>query len=99
MNESNWTNPHGLPDPAQYTTARDMAILGRALIREFPEHRGLFQLSAVKLGLRRRAHHQGRRPLRPRLRDLLALQLRGAQPRRSAALLRLRRAGHAPLYL
>jgi D-alanyl-D-alanine carboxypeptidase len=57
MNESNWTNPHGLPDPAQYTTARDMAILGRALIREFPEHRGLFQLSAVKLGRRVMANH------------------------------------------
>ena len=59
MNESNWTNPHGLPDPAQYTSARDMAILGRALIREFPEHRGLFQLSAIKLGRRVMANHNG----------------------------------------
>jgi D-alanyl-D-alanine carboxypeptidase len=59
MNESNWTNPHGLPDPAQYTSARDMAILGRALIWEFPEHRGLFQLSAIKLGRRVMPNHNG----------------------------------------
>jgi D-alanyl-D-alanine carboxypeptidase len=59
MRESNWTNPHGLPDPAQYTSARDMAILGRALIREFAEHRGLFQLSAIKLGRRVMANHNG----------------------------------------
>ena len=36
-----------------------MAILGRALIREFPEHRGLFQLSAIKLGRRVMANHNG----------------------------------------
>jgi D-alanyl-D-alanine carboxypeptidase len=59
MHESNWTNPHGLPDPAQYTTARDMAILGRALIRDFPQHQGLFQLSAIKLGRRVMANHNG----------------------------------------
>jgi D-alanyl-D-alanine carboxypeptidase len=59
MYESNWTNPHGLPDPAQYTTARDMAILGRALMREFPEHRDLFQLSAIKLGRRVMPNHNG----------------------------------------
>jgi D-alanyl-D-alanine carboxypeptidase len=59
MNESNWTNPHGLPDPSQYTTARDMAILGRALMREFPERRDLFQLSAIKLGRRVMANHNG----------------------------------------
>jgi D-alanyl-D-alanine carboxypeptidase len=59
MYESNWTNPHGLPDPAQYTSARDMAILGRALLREFPEHQGLFQLSAIKLGRRVMPNHNG----------------------------------------
>jgi D-alanyl-D-alanine carboxypeptidase len=59
MRESHWTNPHGLPDPAQHTSARDMAILGRALLRDFPEHRGLFQLSAIKLGRRVMANHNG----------------------------------------
>src|SRR5690606_15034328 len=38
MANSNFTNPHGLPDPDLYTTAYDMALLGRALIRDFPEH-------------------------------------------------------------
>jgi D-alanyl-D-alanine carboxypeptidase len=59
MRESHWVNPHGLPDPAQYTSARDMAVLGRALLRDFPEHRGLFQLSAIKLGRRVMANHNG----------------------------------------
>ncbi|HZY21847.1 MAG TPA: D-alanyl-D-alanine carboxypeptidase family protein, partial [Beijerinckiaceae bacterium] len=59
MRESRWVNPHGLPDPGQYTSARDMAVLGRALLRDFPEHRGLFQLSAIKFGRRVMANHNG----------------------------------------
>jgi D-alanyl-D-alanine carboxypeptidase (penicillin-binding protein 5/6) len=38
MKSTNWTNAAGLPDPNHYTTARDIAILGRALIKEFPEY-------------------------------------------------------------
>jgi len=38
MENSNFTNPHGLPHENQYTSARDMALLTRALIREFPQH-------------------------------------------------------------
>jgi D-alanyl-D-alanine carboxypeptidase (penicillin-binding protein 5/6) len=37
MTNSHFTNPHGLPDPDQYTTAHDMAVLARAYIRRFPE--------------------------------------------------------------
>jgi D-alanyl-D-alanine carboxypeptidase len=59
MRESHWTNANGLPDPAQYTSARDMAILGRALLREFPEQSGLFNLSAIQLGRRVMANHNG----------------------------------------
>jgi D-alanyl-D-alanine carboxypeptidase (penicillin-binding protein 5/6) len=36
MKNSHFTNPHGLPDPEHYTTARDLALLGRAMIRDFP---------------------------------------------------------------
>jgi D-alanyl-D-alanine carboxypeptidase (penicillin-binding protein 5/6) len=36
--DSYFTNPTGLPDPDMYVTARDLADLGRYLIREFPEH-------------------------------------------------------------
>ncbi len=35
---SNFTNSTGLPDPDEYSTARDLAELGRYLIREFPEY-------------------------------------------------------------
>jgi serine-type D-Ala-D-Ala carboxypeptidase (penicillin-binding protein 5/6) len=35
---SHWTNSSGLPDPQHYTTARDIAILGAALVREFPDY-------------------------------------------------------------
>ena len=51
MKESRWVNPHGLPDDAQQTSARDMAILARALLRDFPEHRSLFQIEAIQLSL------------------------------------------------
>jgi serine-type D-Ala-D-Ala carboxypeptidase (penicillin-binding protein 5/6) len=35
---SHWNNTAGLPDPQHYTTARDIAILGAGLVREFPEY-------------------------------------------------------------
>jgi len=31
-----FANPHGLPDPRQRTTARDMALLAEQLLRDFP---------------------------------------------------------------
>ncbi len=37
MTATSYTNATGLPDPDQYTTARDIATLAAALIREFPE--------------------------------------------------------------
>ncbi|MFZ9477606.1 MAG: D-alanyl-D-alanine carboxypeptidase family protein [Steroidobacteraceae bacterium] len=38
MKNSSFANATGLPDPALYTTARDIAILSRAMIREFPQY-------------------------------------------------------------
>lgn len=38
MTESHFSNPHGLPSPETYTSARDLAILSRALINDFPEY-------------------------------------------------------------
>lgn len=38
MNNTNFMNSTGLPDPNHYTTARDIAILSSALIRDFPDH-------------------------------------------------------------
>jgi D-alanyl-D-alanine carboxypeptidase (penicillin-binding protein 5/6) len=38
LTDSYFANPTGLPDPDQHSTARDLADLGRYLIREFPEY-------------------------------------------------------------
>lgn len=38
MTHSNFTDSTGLPNPNHYTTAKDLAVLGRALIRDFPEY-------------------------------------------------------------
>jgi len=38
MSNSNFVNAHGLTAENHYTTARDLALLGRALIRDFPEN-------------------------------------------------------------
>ena len=38
LDGSHFNNPTGLPDPDMYVTARDLADLGRYLIREFPEY-------------------------------------------------------------
>lgn len=42
MTNTVFTNPSGLPDPRQVTTATDMARLGLALLRDFPEEYKLF---------------------------------------------------------
>ncbi len=42
MNDSHFTNPNGIHHPELYTTARDLGILARALIRDFPERYPLF---------------------------------------------------------
>jgi D-alanyl-D-alanine carboxypeptidase len=39
-------NASGLPDPAQVTTAHDMARLARALIRDFPQYYHYFSVSS-----------------------------------------------------
>lgn len=38
MNDTKFVNSSGWPDPQQLTTARDLAILSRALIRDFPQY-------------------------------------------------------------
>lgn len=37
MNNSHFANPHGLSDPNHYSTARDLVLMGRAMIRDFPQ--------------------------------------------------------------
>jgi len=38
MQNSNFTNPDGLPDPTHVTTVRDLSILARALILDHPDY-------------------------------------------------------------
>jgi D-alanyl-D-alanine carboxypeptidase len=52
MTATHYNNPNGLPDDGQVTSARDMAILARAIYREFPEHEMLFRIPAIRFGKR-----------------------------------------------
>ena len=45
MTNTNFVNATGLPQPEHYTTARDMAILAAALIRDFPVY---YPLHAIR---------------------------------------------------
>ncbi len=52
MTQSSWVNPNGLPADEQITSARDMAILARAILRELPEYEMYWQIPAIKFGRR-----------------------------------------------
>jgi D-alanyl-D-alanine carboxypeptidase len=52
MSESNFVNPNGLPADGQITSARDLAILARALIHDFPEYNFYWHIPAIKFGRR-----------------------------------------------
>jgi D-alanyl-D-alanine carboxypeptidase len=57
MTQSNFVNPNGLPDPGQVTSARDLAILARALLHEFPKHDLYWRIPAIKFGKRLLRNH------------------------------------------
>ena len=46
MNRSNFRNASGLPDTGQWSTARDLATLGRRLVIDFPQYYGYFAAPA-----------------------------------------------------
>jgi D-alanyl-D-alanine carboxypeptidase len=48
MTRTTFRNANGLPDPKQRTTARDMATLSIALIRDFPQYYGYFKRTSFK---------------------------------------------------
>jgi len=50
MMQSSFVNPNGLPADDQITSARDLAILARALIREFPEYDYYWHLPGIRMG-------------------------------------------------
>jgi D-alanyl-D-alanine carboxypeptidase len=59
MHESHFVNPNGLHNPAHVSSARDMAIVARALLREFPDHADLFSIGALQLGRQYIPNHNG----------------------------------------
>jgi len=44
MNNTHFTNPVGLPAAEHYSSARDMAVLAAAILREYPQYYPLFSL-------------------------------------------------------
>jgi D-alanyl-D-alanine carboxypeptidase (penicillin-binding protein 5/6) len=42
MQNTHFVNANGLPDSRQLTTARDIAILSRAAMRDYPQYYGYF---------------------------------------------------------
>ncbi|MEO8667507.1 MAG: D-alanyl-D-alanine carboxypeptidase family protein [Bauldia sp.] len=50
MNSTHYVNPNGLPDEGHVTTARDLAVLTRALWADFPAQRDLFRIPAIRTG-------------------------------------------------
>jgi D-alanyl-D-alanine carboxypeptidase len=52
MTESSFVNPNGLPADGQITSARDLAMLARALIRDFPQYEFYWHIPAIKFGRR-----------------------------------------------
>jgi D-alanyl-D-alanine carboxypeptidase len=52
MVQSSWVNPNGLPAENQISSARDLAILARATLHDFPEYEMYWNLPGIKLGKR-----------------------------------------------
>ncbi len=52
MTGTYFANPHGLPDPRQVSTARDMGLLAKAIVVQFPEHANIFKKTEIKIGKR-----------------------------------------------
>ena len=93
MTQSNFVNPHGLPADQQITSARDMAMLARTVLREFPEYNYYWSLPGIRLGKRVYRNHNnlmGRYRRHRRHEDRLHLRLRlqrggDRDPQRQAA--------------
>jgi D-alanyl-D-alanine carboxypeptidase len=50
MVQSSYVNPNGLPADDQISSARDLGILARALIRDFPQYEFYWHLPGIKFG-------------------------------------------------
>ncbi|WP_424628183.1 D-alanyl-D-alanine carboxypeptidase family protein [Bradyrhizobium sp. SYSU BS000235] len=52
MTQTHYVNPNGLPADGHVTSARDLGILARALLRDFPEYEYYLHIPAIKFGRR-----------------------------------------------
>jgi D-alanyl-D-alanine carboxypeptidase len=52
MTQTNYVNPNGLPDDAQITSARDLAILARAIIHDLPQYEYFVHIPSIRYGRR-----------------------------------------------
>lgn len=50
MNGTHFVNPNGLPGAGQESTARDLAVLARAVWMDYPQYRDYFSISAIRVG-------------------------------------------------
>jgi D-alanyl-D-alanine carboxypeptidase (penicillin-binding protein 5/6) len=50
MKNTRFVNPHGLPDEGHMSTVRDLAILGRALIRDYPKAYSYNKIKSFTVG-------------------------------------------------
>ena len=59
LHELHFVNPNGLHNPDHVSSARDMAMIARALLHEFPDHANLFSIGAIQLGAKYIPNHNG----------------------------------------
>jgi D-alanyl-D-alanine carboxypeptidase len=52
MTQTSYVNPNGLPADGQITSARDLAMLARAIIRDLPEYEYFVQIPSIRFGRR-----------------------------------------------
>jgi D-alanyl-D-alanine carboxypeptidase len=59
MTRTQFVNPNGLPAPEQMTTARDLAKLARAVIKDYPQYASYWSMDDAHIGKIRIATHNG----------------------------------------
>lgn len=59
MTHTKFANANGLPIPEQVTTARDLARLARAVLRDHPDYAALWAMPEVQVGKNKLRSHNG----------------------------------------
>ena len=59
MTRTHFANANGLPAPEQVTTARDLAKLASAVVRDYPQYAHIWSMIDVQVGKRRLHTHNG----------------------------------------